>query len=80
MICLEWASLTLVSSLQELVRRGYDFLRLFHTKNTLEDRHLDMLWGMACLGKHESLEVMHRVLLAAFAADCLTLCLCVVAL
>jgi hypothetical protein len=43
--------------LQELVRRGYDFLRLFHTKNTLEDRHLDMLWGMACLGKHESLEV-----------------------
>jgi hypothetical protein len=41
----------------ELVRRSVYVLKLFAQKSVLELRHLDMLWNLACTGRHESEEV-----------------------
>lgn len=40
----------------ELIRRSPEVLKLLLTKKRLETRHLNMLWDLACSGKHESVE------------------------
>lgn len=44
------------SSHTELIRRSYEPMRLLLSKGLLNEKHLDLLWSFACLGKHESVE------------------------